>query len=80
MARYEAVFTGFTATAAHIHTGDVGANGPVRLPLTLAAPGAKGVLTLEQADIDVLDLGGLYVNAHSATNPGGELRGQLQQQ
>lgn len=72
--------TGMTATAAHIHMGAAGANGPVIVPFTKtadnvfeAAPGAK----LTDAQYDALKAGNLYVNAHSAAHPGGEVRAQL---
>ena len=71
--------TGIAATAAHIHEGAAGANGPVIIPLTksgdtYAVPaGAK----LTDAQFASFQAGKLYVNAHTAANPGGEIRGQL---
>ena len=72
--------TGVTATASHIHQGAAGTNGPVIVPFTKsgdnafsAAPDAK--LTEEQ--YAAYKAGNLYVNVHSAKNPGGEIRGQL---
>ncbi len=72
--------TGMTATASHIHMGAAGANGPVIVPFTktgdntfAAADGAK--LTDEQ--YAAYKAGNLYVNVHSAKNPGGEVRAQL---
>ena len=72
--------TGMTATAAHIHTGAPGANGPVAVPFTksgdntfVAPEGAK--MTEEQ--YASYKAGNTYVNVHSAKNPGGEVRGQL---
>jgi hypothetical protein len=70
---------GIAATAAHIHEGAAGANGPVIIPLTksgdtYAVPaGAK----LTDAQFASFQSGNLYVNAHTAANPGGEIRGQL---
>ena len=67
-----------TPTAAHIHMGAAGANGPVLLNLALTATGATLAPTvLTAAQITSLDAGELYVNVHSAANPGGELRGQI---
>ena len=72
--------TGITATAAHIHTGAKGTNGPVIIPLTkkgesewTVPPGAR--LTDEQ--YASFQAGNLYVNVHSAANPNGEIRAQL---
>lgn len=74
--------SGISAVAAHIHTGVVGANGPVIFPLT-EAPAGSGVwvaaagATLSDAQIASINAGGLYFNAHSAAFPGGEIRGQI---
>lgn len=74
---------GLTATAAHIHEAASGVNGPVIVPLTQgpagvwsAAPGAM----LTAAQLQALANGNLYVNVHSAANPGGEIRAQLGRQ
>ncbi len=72
--------TGVAATAAHIHVAAAGKNGPVIVPMTKNAdnsfvfpPGAK----LTDAQMANLKAGELYINVHSAANPGGEIRGQL---
>jgi hypothetical protein len=78
--RYEAVFTGLTATASHIHSGAVGINGPVLYPLTLTAGGAKGTQAVTAGDVINLNAGDFYINAHTAANPGGEIRGQITRQ
>ena len=72
--------TGITATAAHIHTGAPGANGPVAIGLTNAGDGiwnvpANTILTAEQ--LKAFKQGNLYFNAHSAAFPAGEIRGQI---
>ena len=74
--------TGMTATMAHIHTGDIGANGSVTFTLTETAAGSGIWLSasdtvMTDAQIAVLKAGGFYFNAHSATFPAGEIRGQI---
>ncbi|MEO8304520.1 MAG: CHRD domain-containing protein [Betaproteobacteria bacterium] len=70
---------GIQGTAAHIHIAAAGKNGPVIVPFTKdgdtykAPAGAK----LNADQIKAFKAGELYVNVHSAANPGGELRGQL---
>jgi hypothetical protein len=72
--------TGFSPTAAHIHEGAAGANGPVAVPFTkqgddtfVAADGAK----LNEAQCAAYKAGKTYVNVHSEANKGGEVRAQL---
>jgi hypothetical protein len=77
---YEMVLNGITPTAAHIHSGPVGMNGPVVYPLMLGAPGAKGTLTVTAADVTALDASLYYCNAHTMANPTGEIRGQIAKQ
>jgi hypothetical protein len=71
--------TGFTPTAAHIHEAAAGKNGPVIVPFTKDGdkfgPAAGAKLTPDQ--LKAFKAGNLYVNIHSAANPGGEVRAQL---
>jgi len=67
-------------TAAHIHEGAAGANGPVIMPLTriseqsfTAPQNAK----LTDAQYNAYKAGNLYINAHSAKYPDGEVRAQI---
>lgn len=72
-----------SATAAHIHDGNVGVAGPVIVPLAQTAPGSgiwmvpASAIPLTDAQIARLRAGGYYVNVHTPLNPGGEIRGQL---
>jgi hypothetical protein len=69
-----------SATAAHVHLGARGAPGAVIVPLTggpelWVVPDGAAPLTTDQ--VTAFKAGNLYVNAHTAANPGGEIRGQL---
>jgi len=70
---------GVTGTAAHIHEGAAGKNGPVIIPLTKSGDtytvpaGTK----LSATQLNEFKAGNLYVNVHSDANKGGEIRAQL---
>ena len=72
--------SGMNAVAAHIHQGAKGQNGPVIVPLTkngdsfVAPAGAK----LNDVQLAAYKAGNLYVNVHSPSHKGGEIRAQLQ--
>ena len=71
-------FTGLTSaqTAAHIHTGSAGVNGPV----VFTAPVGSPVDAIVPFDITMyanLAGGNLYFNVHTQNFPGGEIRGQF---
>lgn len=72
--------TGVAGTAAHIHVGASGKNGPVIIPLTKTSDDVWSVpagAKLTDAQYESYKAGDLYVNVHSAANKGGEIRGQL---
>ena len=79
---YKITVNGLTGpiTAAHLHTGAIGANGPVTITLTPSFAGttATGTVVLTPTQRHDLIAGGLYVNIHTGANPGGEIRGQVQ--
>jgi LPXTG-motif cell wall-anchored protein len=87
---YIVSYTGLsgTANAAHIHTGAVGVNGGVILPLavgpspmtgtlTSADFAASGPVTTFAQAISAIGAGTTYFNIHTTANPGGEIRGQI---
>jgi CHRD domain-containing protein len=72
--------TGVAATAAHVHQAAAGQNGPVIVTLVKTGPDSWAVpqgTTLTDAQYAAYWNGQLYVNVHSAANPGGEIRAQL---
>ncbi len=76
---YRLTVSGLTGgvTAGHIHAGAIGVNGGVVVPLAFAGTTASGVVALAAADQTTLMNTGLYMNVHTAANPGGEIRGQI---
>src|SRR5712691_7881682 len=75
-------FTGLSgaATGAHIHRGDT----TIAVGLTLASDNATDIvldnIALSPADYAELLAGTLYFNVHTAANPGGEIRDQINAQ
>ncbi len=81
------------AVAIHFHNGEVGKAGPVvqticgpqnQNPLLGACPAGTagtvaGVWKIPAEQADALLKGNLYVNVHTADNPGGEIRGQIKE-
>ncbi|MBR0815110.1 CHRD domain-containing protein [Bradyrhizobium diazoefficiens] len=67
------------ATAAHFHgPAEAGKNAGVAVPIPNAASSpVKGEATLTDAQAADLLGGKLYINIHTAANPGGEIRGQV---
>ncbi|SBT04309.1 conserved exported hypothetical protein [Candidatus Accumulibacter aalborgensis] len=70
---------GVAGTAAHIHEGAPGKNGPVIVPLVKEGDAYKvpAGAKLTEAQMASFKAGNLYINVHSAANPGGEIRGPL---
>lgn len=72
--------TGVKGTMAHIHMAASGQNGPVIVPMTKTADNVWSIpagAKLTDAQYQSFKDGNLYINVHSATNMGGEIRGQL---
>jgi len=69
-------------TAAHFHIGDVGKAGPIVFDIMSSVSGNnivgywRPVVTIDSL-FNALLTGRIYVNVHTAANPGGEIRGQV---
>ena len=72
-----------TVTAAHIHAGEAGINGPVLHPLFTTPTEVTdtlsfdGVVTLTAEEEEALFESALYINVHTTDHPDGELRAQV---
>ncbi len=69
-------------TGAHFHSGAVGVAGPIVINLTPLVSGNRiaGKLSLAGTPTGTLNMflrGEMYLNVHTAANPGGEIRGQV---
>jgi hypothetical protein len=64
---------------AHIHHGAAGSNGPVVVDFMEPVNGLSGCVSADAALITAIreDPADYYVNVHTTTFPGGEVRGQL---
>ncbi|MBK6940338.1 MAG: CHRD domain-containing protein [Planctomycetes bacterium] len=78
---YTVTFAGLTSnvTAAHIHDGPVGVAGGILIGLTQTGANTFSGTSGVQTDVTLAKIrsGRTYVNVHSTTFPGGEIRGQL---
>ena len=79
----ELVAAGFTSTGAHIYAGASGVNGGVIIPLMQDVTDANKWVTADGArftedQYDDYLAGNTYFNAHSAENPSGEVREQIE--
>jgi hypothetical protein len=71
-----------SGSPAHVHQGAVGTNGPIIFNLTITSTDRRngsftGSRDLSDEERQDFKNGLYYVNVHSATNQGGEIRGQL---
>jgi hypothetical protein len=65
-------------TAAHIHLGAAGTNGPVVYPLSAETFAiTSGSISLTDEDVANLAAGDFYLNVHSTFAPGGFARAQI---
>jgi uncharacterized protein (TIGR03118 family) len=78
-------FTGLTtpAQAAHIHgPAPAGTNAPILFPFASVPAATSGsvnnvTIALTPTQVQQLKAGLFYMNVHTTTNPGGEIRGQI---
>ena len=85
--RFNVTVSGLTGpiVAAHFHNGPRFQDGPIVRTITADFVGnaASGIWTATDPEpltpglIDALKAGNLYLNVHTAANPGGEVRGQI---
>ena len=81
---FDETVTGMTPTAAHFHNGAAGVSAGVVKNTTLTNNTASGTWSSSDATQPFTDVllrelvkGRLYLNVHSSTSPGGEIRGQV---
>lgn len=81
---YDITVTGLTTTAQHFHNGPIGTNAGVVKNISLTNNTGSGTWTASDPTQPLTNLllrelvkGRLYMNAHTAANPGGEIRGQV---
>jgi hypothetical protein len=78
--KWKLSYSGLTgpASAAHFHGPAVaGSNAGVVIPFASAASPIEGQATLTPPQVADLMAGKWYANVHTATNKGGEIRGQM---
>jgi len=79
--KFRVAFAGLSSaiTGAHFHTGAFGMSGPVVMNLLPLLTGnvIEGEIVPTVAFLTALSQGQVYINVHTTTNPGGEIRGQL---
>ncbi|OWP62556.1 hypothetical protein CDA63_13690 [Hymenobacter amundsenii] len=79
--KFRVVFSGLSGpvTVTHFHTGAFGATGPVIVDLMPFLNGnvIEGEITPSAAFLTALAAGQIYINVHTAANPNGEIRSQL---
>lgn len=74
------IAAGISGTAVHVYESPPGVSGPIVFSLNEISPGI-GIwttqTTLTEAQLTALRAGNYYFSVLSATNPGGEIRGQI---
>lgn len=72
-------YTNIVPTAAHVHTGALGANGPVTFQIGTPVSNRYSATAVPFSDAQVADFRNkaMYFNIHTAALAGGEIRGQI---
>jgi len=75
---FDLSFSGLSSnqTAAHIHEGSFGQNGPIHFNIGLGQQ-TNAMWSMNPSQVATLLDGGFYINLHTQTSPGGEIRGQI---
>ena len=77
-ATWSVTYSGLKPFAAHIHgPAPAGKNAGVMVPMKVGPSPITGSATLTAKQLATIEAGDAYVNLHTATHKGGELRGQL---
>ena len=74
MLDYTITLNGVTSNGMHLHKGAAGTNGDVVMAISNMKGMTAAFTAAQEAD---LLAGNLYINVHSAGQPGGEIRGQV---
>ncbi len=76
---YKVLVSGLSGpiASAHVHFGAAGRAGPVAYPLNFSGNTLIGTIDVNSAFVDSLYSSKVYINVHTATNSGGEIRSQL---
>lgn len=68
------------ATGAHLHSGAAGTSGEALIPLEVTGPNMDMCAAIEPDKLRPIleNPGNYYINVHTAANPDGAIRGQLE--
>jgi len=77
--KYTLLYKGIVPISAHIHQAAAGIEGPPIISINTSFPGISfGISILTEDQLTSFLKDELYFNIHSAANPGGEIRGQIE--
>ena len=77
--KYTLIYRGIDPISAHIHQAAAGIEGPAIISINTSLPGiSSGINILTEDQLTSFFKDELYFNIHSAANPAGEIRGQIE--